>query len=100
MDRFQKLGVLLNVLFLFLSLVLYANAQDDDWRGDFPGPYCATRPGGCCNNRTDSCSVPIAGTVHIPNNNNIDRDMIIYTIFLLNSAEKICIEIHVECILS
>lgn len=38
--------------------------------------------------------------VHIPNNNNIDRDMIIYTIFLLNSAEKICIEIHVECILS
>lgn len=38
--------------------------------------------------------------VHIPNNNNIDRDMIIYTIILLNSVEKICVEIYVECILS
>lgn len=54
MDRFRKLNVLFGVL--LLGVVLHVNGQADD----FPGPYCATRPGGCCKGRTDACAVPIS----------------------------------------
>ncbi|KAK6638876.1 hypothetical protein RUM43_007146 [Polyplax serrata] len=30
---------------------------------DLRGPYCETRPGGCCPGRMDECSVPILGTL-------------------------------------
>lgn len=30
---------------------------------DFPGPYCAKRPGGCCDSRKDECAVPISSKI-------------------------------------
>ena len=45
------------ILVLLVTVVVSFN--------DFPGPYCKTRyprasNGICCNNRLDSCSVPIS----------------------------------------
>lgn len=57
MERFRKLNVLLSFSVLLLTVfVVDINGQADD----FPGPYCATRPGGCCKGRTDACAVPIS----------------------------------------
>lgn len=56
MDRFRKLNILLGISVLLFATVSNVNGQVSD----FPGPYCATRPGGCCKSRTDSCSVPIS----------------------------------------
>lgn len=43
-------------------LPLAAVSEGDDY-SDFRGPYCATRPSGCCYARNDQCSVPILGTL-------------------------------------
>lgn len=52
-------GVLkINVL-LVMSIVFNVHGQTNE----FPGPYCASRIGGCCKNRTDACSVPIQGNL-------------------------------------
>lgn len=55
MDRFQKLNMVLSIVTLFVCIVLVKGQADD-----FPGPYCATRPGGCCKGRKDACAVPIS----------------------------------------
>lgn len=34
-----------------------------EYGADVAGPYCATRPTGCCKGRQDDCSVPILGTL-------------------------------------
>jgi len=34
-----------------------------EWGPDLAGPYCETRPGGCCPGRIDECSVPILDTL-------------------------------------
>ena len=49
------------IIVLLVTVVLSFN--------DFPGPYCKTRyprasNGICCNNRLDSCSVPISCKKH------------------------------------
>lgn len=38
-------------------LAIYAQGYDAP---DYPGPYCAKRRDQCCNDRIDSCSVPIS----------------------------------------
>lgn len=40
--------------------ILVIGANVNGYSSDFPGPYCRTRPGGCCESREDSCSVPIS----------------------------------------
>lgn len=55
MDRFQTLSMVLAAITVIVCIVL-VNGQADD----FPGPYCATRPGGCCKGRKDGCAVPIS----------------------------------------
>lgn len=35
------------------------------YMADYPGPYCAVRPGGCCDNRKDVCSMPISSIVTV-----------------------------------
>lgn len=37
---------------------------------DFPGPYCETRPGGCCDHRKDGCAVPISSKTQADNYSN------------------------------
>lgn len=37
-----------------------ASLSVNGYMRDFPGPYCATRPGGCCDSRKDECAVPIS----------------------------------------
>lgn len=56
MDRFRYFESLMLGVILLMSIILSINGQAID----FPGPYCATRPGGCCKSRTDACSVPIS----------------------------------------
>lgn len=57
MDRYRKINMaLLSFIVLLLNVYLSVNGQADD----FPGPYCASRKGGCCKDRKDSCSVPIS----------------------------------------
>ena len=34
-----------------------------EWGPDIAGPYCETRPDGCCPGRIDECSVPILDTL-------------------------------------
>lgn len=34
-----------------------------EWGPDIVGPYCETRPDGCCPGRMDDCSVPILDTL-------------------------------------
>lgn len=55
MDQFRKSNMLLGIVALFVCISL-VSAQADD----FPGPYCRTRPGGCCKGRKDACAVPIS----------------------------------------
>ncbi|XP_050510124.1 tubulointerstitial nephritis antigen-like [Diabrotica virgifera virgifera] len=43
------------------SLILLVSSFRGDDFADLPGPYCENI--GCCNNRLDSCSVPILGTL-------------------------------------
>lgn len=57
MDRFRKLNMVLVVT--LLVCIVFVSGQADD----FPGPYCATRPGGCCKGRKDACAVPISTTL-------------------------------------
>ncbi|XP_031640799.1 uncharacterized peptidase C1-like protein F26E4.3 [Contarinia nasturtii] len=60
MDWFRKLNILLGISVLLLGVILNANGQ----LGEFEGiPFCETRPGGCCKDRTDSCAVPISTTL-------------------------------------
>ncbi|XP_037043347.1 uncharacterized peptidase C1-like protein F26E4.3 isoform X2 [Bradysia coprophila] len=49
-----KLGTLCFLSVISLSL---------GYMADYPGPYCAIRPGGCCDNRKDICSMPISTTL-------------------------------------
>lgn len=42
------------------AFLLFVVASAMERMPDFPGPYCATRPGGCCRDRIDGCSVPIS----------------------------------------
>lgn len=57
MDRFRHFNsIALGILVLLVGIISQVNGQADD----FPGPYCATRPGGCCKDRKDACSVPIS----------------------------------------
>lgn len=46
-----KLGTLCLLSVICLSL---------GYMADYPGPYCEIRPGGCCDDRRDICSVPIS----------------------------------------
>lgn len=55
MDRYRRLNTMIGIVALLMCIAL-ANGQADD----FPGPYCATRPGGCCKGRKDACAVPIS----------------------------------------
>lgn len=55
MDRFPQLNIALGIGTLLVCIVLVRGQADD-----FPGPYCATRPGGCCTGRKDACAVPIS----------------------------------------
>ncbi|XP_023712916.1 uncharacterized peptidase C1-like protein F26E4.3 isoform X2 [Cryptotermes secundus] len=44
-------------------LLPLASVSEGDNYSDLPGPYCATRRGGCCYGRVDECSVPVLGTL-------------------------------------
>jgi hypothetical protein len=67
-----KLGILICVLFFFVVMItcesaeikrLHRSKRYIEWGPDIAGPYCATRPGGCCPGRIDTCSVPILDTL-------------------------------------
>ncbi|XP_052777538.1 uncharacterized peptidase C1-like protein F26E4.3 [Mya arenaria] len=45
------------------SRLLRRSKRYIEWGPDVAGPYCATRRGGCCPNRIDSCAVPILDTL-------------------------------------
>lgn len=53
---------------LFVGILLMfdcASLTVNGYMRDFPGPYCATRPGGCCDLRKDECSVPISSELNM-----------------------------------
>ncbi|XP_055379803.1 uncharacterized peptidase C1-like protein F26E4.3 [Condylostylus longicornis] len=51
-------------LFIIFMLLIKLVIAYKDLHLDFPGPYCAQRgAAGCCENRKDSCAVPIQGTL-------------------------------------
>lgn len=57
----QKMGLMQMWPMVCAALLLCLVALETaGYLSDFPGPYCGTRPGGCCQNRTDSCAVPIS----------------------------------------
>lgn len=54
------MGQLLKLQIFAVILVLISNVDAREYFYDFPGPYCETRPGGCCDSRKDVCAVPIS----------------------------------------
>lgn len=61
MDHFRKLNILFGVSCLVL---LEIGLNVNGYMSDYPGPYCAQRPGGCCDSRFDECSVPISSKIN------------------------------------
>lgn len=70
--KFFILSIVLWLLYLKNCECKELNSEDKrlhrskryiEWGPDIAGPYCETRPGGCCPGRIDECSVPILDTL-------------------------------------
>ena len=71
---YTSIRVLFVLSVIFLSESVLTNPDTDsrvhhrakryiEWGPDIAGPYCETRPRGCCPGRIDDCSVPILDTL-------------------------------------
>lgn len=78
----MKLGTLCFLSVICLSL---------GYMADFPGPYCEVRPGGCCDNRKDICSMPISSNYGLFfNESNLASCIMVFFIATLCYCDAFC----------